>query len=66
LPAYHPVNVGYEHTWHLAHRRHVRLRADVTNLFDEVYELRDGSGIGVEAPQYGACRGVLFGASYDF
>lgn len=42
------------------------MRADVTNLFDEVYELRDGSGIGVEAPQYGACRGVLFGASYDF
>ena len=33
----------------------------MTNVFDESYELRDGSGIGVFAPQYGARRG-LFGS----
>jgi outer membrane receptor protein involved in Fe transport len=37
------------------------LRFDVVNLFDTVYELRDGSGIGVFAPQYGPRRGVFLG-----
>jgi len=36
------------------------------NLFDQVYELRDGSGIGVAAPQFGSRRGVYVGAAYDF
>jgi hypothetical protein len=29
------------------------LRFDVVNLLDQVYELRDGTGIGVVAPQFG-------------
>ena len=66
LPEYHPVNLGLEHTWHLAHKRQVRLRLDVINVFDEVYELRDGSGIGVGAPQYGARRGIYLGTNYGF
>jgi len=36
---------------------------DVVNLFDQVYELRDGSGIGVFAPQFGARRGYYVGIS---
>ena len=39
------------------------VRFDVVNLFDQVYELRDGSGIGVFAPQYGARRGYYVGIS---
>jgi hypothetical protein len=35
-------------------------------LFDKVYELRDGSGIGVFAPQFGARRGVFVGLSQKF
>jgi hypothetical protein len=31
----------------------------VVNATDEVYELRDGSGIGVGAPQFGMRRGVF-------
>ena len=39
------------------------LRFDVVNLLDQVYELRDGSGIGVFAPQFGPRRTYLVGLS---
>jgi outer membrane receptor protein involved in Fe transport len=39
------------------------VRFDVVNVFDKVYELRDGSGIGVFAPQFGARRGYYVGLS---
>jgi outer membrane receptor protein involved in Fe transport/opacity protein-like surface antigen len=38
-------------------------RFDVVNLFDQIYQLRTGTGIGVFAPQYGARRGFYFGLS---
>jgi outer membrane receptor protein involved in Fe transport len=37
------------------------LRFDIVNLFDTIYEIRDGSGIGVFAPQFGPRRGFFFG-----
>jgi outer membrane receptor protein involved in Fe transport len=58
VPEYHPVNAGIAHTFKLAAHREVRARVDVANVFDEVYPLRDGSGIGVGAPQFGARRGI--------
>ncbi len=44
----------------------ITLRADMTNLFDESYLVRDGSGVGVGAPQYGARRGFYAGVSKAF
>ena len=41
-------------------------RLDLLNAFDTVYQLRDGSGIGVGAPQYGLRRTVLAGLSRAF
>jgi outer membrane receptor protein involved in Fe transport len=38
----------------------------VINAFDKVYELRDGSGIGVGAPQYGPRRALFVSASKTF
>jgi hypothetical protein len=35
----------------------------VVNLFDQIYELRTGSGIGEFALQTGARRGFYFGLS---
>jgi outer membrane cobalamin receptor len=58
LPEYHPINLGIEHTFKLEPKREVRARIEVVNVFDESYALRDGSGIGVGAPQYGQRRGV--------
>jgi outer membrane receptor protein involved in Fe transport len=38
-------------------------RFDVINIFDRVYEIRNGTGVGVGAPQYGPRRGLFFGLS---
>jgi len=38
-------------------------RFDVVNILDQVYELRDGSGIGVFAPQFAPRRTYLVGLS---
>ncbi len=67
-PVYYPLNAGYEHVIHLdsAGKSVLKLRLDVTNIFDQVYELRNGSGIGVGAPQYGARRGFFGGITYEF
>jgi outer membrane receptor protein involved in Fe transport len=42
------------------------LRFDVVNLFDSIYVIRDGSGIGVFAPQFGPRRGYYAGVSKKF
>ncbi|MBO9581865.1 MAG: TonB-dependent receptor [Sphingobium sp.] len=42
------------------------IRFDVINVFDEVYLLRNGSGVGVGAPQYGARRGFFAGLRKAF
>ena len=66
LPAYCPVNVGVEHTFDLGGKNKIKARLDVVNLFDESYEIRSGTGIGVGAPQYGQRRGIYGGLSYMF
>jgi outer membrane receptor protein involved in Fe transport len=66
LPAYSPLNLGTEHTFKLAGHRELHARLDVVNVLDAVYELRDGSGIGVGAPQFGSRRGVFGGLTLVF
>ncbi len=63
-PPYAVVNAGVsrELQWS-ADAKPVTLRFDIVNLFDQVYQLRTGSGIGVFAPQYGARRGFYAGIS---
>lgn len=62
--SYAVINVGVAHDvrW-AADAKPLTVRFDVVNLFDQIYELRDGSGIGVFAPQYGARRGFYAGLS---
>jgi outer membrane receptor protein involved in Fe transport len=36
------------------------VRFDIVNLFDQIYEPRDGSGIGVFAPQFGGAPRLFF------
>lgn len=66
LPEYHPVNLSVQHIFALAGRRQLIARLDLVNVFDEVYELRDGSGIGVGAPQFGQRRGLYGGCTFAF
>ena len=65
---HHPVNIGYEHIFHPTGPTGnvVKFRVDVVNVFDEKYELRDGSGIGVGAAQFGERLGVFAGITYEF
>jgi outer membrane receptor protein involved in Fe transport len=41
----------------------ITVRFDIVNVFDQIYELRDGTGIGVFAPQFGPRRGYYIGIS---
>ncbi len=66
LPGYTQFNLGLSHEFKLPDWKPFTVRFDVVNLFDEVYELRDGSGIGVFAPQYGPRRGFFLGISQKF
>jgi outer membrane receptor protein involved in Fe transport len=61
---YAVVNTGVAQDFHWSSDyKPVTVRFDVVNLFDQIYELRDGSGIGVFAPQFGARRGYYVGIS---
>jgi outer membrane receptor protein involved in Fe transport len=64
VPSYTQVNVGVSHDFNIVSpTKPTTLRFDVVNLFDSIYQIRDGSGIGVFAPQYGPRRGFYFGIS---
>jgi len=68
LPAYATVNMGVEHVWHLRSPgvKELKLRVDCLNVFDQVYEIRNGTGIGIAAPAYGARRAFYGGLSMVF
>jgi hypothetical protein len=61
---YVTANLGIAHEFQaFTGAKPITVRFDVVNLFDKIYELRDGSGIGVFAPQFGARRGFFAGLS---
>ncbi|MGD0492670.1 MAG: TonB-dependent receptor [Steroidobacteraceae bacterium] len=63
LPSYVTENVGVEHVWHLQSSAisQFKLRFDGLNVFDRVYEIRNGTGIGIAAPAYGPRRAFYAG-----
>jgi outer membrane receptor protein involved in Fe transport len=63
LPSYYQINAGISHEYRVPWGKPLTLRFDVVNVLDQVYELRDGSGIGVFAPQFGPRRGYFVGLS---
>ena len=66
LPAYVIVNLGATEEWKIGTSSTIEARVSLLNLFDRVYELRDGTGIGVGAPQYGLRRSVFAAATLKF
>jgi outer membrane receptor protein involved in Fe transport len=68
LPWYDQYNLGISHEfkWPGTPMKPTTLRFDIVNVFDRVYQIRDGSGIGVFAPQYGPRRGFFAGISQKF
>jgi outer membrane cobalamin receptor len=63
LPYYTQVNFGASHIFHFTEASTLTTRLDVLNVFDRRYEIRDGTGVGVGAPQFGPRRGIFFGIS---
>ena len=63
LPTYVQFNLGVSHTFAFDGLKGLTARFDVVNLFDEKYEIRNGTGVGVGAPQWGPRRGFFFGLS---
>ncbi|GAC1326747.1 MAG: hypothetical protein NVS3B11_23860 [Collimonas sp.] len=66
LPAYTEVNLGASHVFSDSPIGKFTTRLSVINLFDKVYEIRDGSGIGVGAPQFGQRRGFYLSMTKSF
>ena len=63
VSGYVQVNIGVSRAFDLGVSKPTTARFDVINLFDEKYEIRDGTGIGVGAPQFGPRRGFFVGLS---
>jgi len=63
LPYYAQANLGASHVFHLGEAGTLTARLDVINVLDKRYEIRDGTGVGVGAPQFGPRRGLFFGVS---
>jgi outer membrane receptor protein involved in Fe transport len=66
LPGYVDVNLGLAHNFKFTDLGAFEARLSVVNLLDRVYEIRDGSGVGVGAPQFGARRGYYAGITKKF
>ena len=62
LPDYTQWNLSVSHRFVAPG---LEVRFDVVNLADKKYLIRDGSGVGVGAPQYGPRRGFFVGITKD-
>ncbi|MDR3529701.1 MAG: TonB-dependent receptor [Rhodopila sp.] len=62
LPTYGVVNISVVQK--IAARTELRL--DLLNIGDNTYEIRNGTGVGVGAPQYGIRRTILAGVTQRF
>ncbi|MGH8191950.1 MAG: TonB-dependent receptor domain-containing protein, partial [Rhodanobacteraceae bacterium] len=65
MPAYGQLNLGISHDFAFVTTGKLHTQLALINALDRVYELRDGTGIGVGAPQFGPRRGVYLTVSKD-
>jgi outer membrane receptor protein involved in Fe transport len=64
VPAYEQINLAVSHAFQWSPtQKPLTVRFSVVNLLDSVYVIRDGTGIGVFAPQYGPRRGFYLSLS---
>jgi outer membrane receptor protein involved in Fe transport len=66
MPAYFQLNLSVSHDFHLTPVGTTHTQLALVNALDRTYEIRDGSGIGVGAPQFGPRRGVFLSLQQDF
>ncbi|MCC7634767.1 TonB-dependent receptor [Stenotrophomonas rhizophila] len=66
LPAYLQVNLSAGHDFNAGGGHPLHAQLAVINALDRSYQLRDGGGIGVFAPQWGPRRGAYLSLQQDF
>ncbi|NID17439.1 TonB-dependent receptor [Luteibacter yeojuensis] len=66
MPGYFQLNLSVSHDFHLMPEGATHAQLALVNALDRTYEIRDGSGIGVGAPQFGPRRGVFLSLQQDF
>ncbi len=62
-PPYAQFNTSISHEFAQPDGLPVTVRFDVVNLFDTIYQIRSGTGVGEFAAQYGPRRGYFIGIS---
>ena len=66
LPYYRQANLGASHAFDAEGLKGLSARFDVINAFDQEYQIRNGTGVGVGASQYGPRRGYFLGVTQAF
>ncbi len=66
VPSYYTINMGAEQIFKVGRKQFLKGRVDIVNVTDKSYVLRDGSGVGVNAAQYGMRFGIFGTLSYVF
>jgi outer membrane receptor protein involved in Fe transport len=66
LPQYYQINLSADRDVDLPEIGKTNIRLALINVTDRIYEIRDGSGIGVGAPQFGPRRGLYVGLTKNF
>ena len=66
LPGYQQVNFSIVQPLAPGPFRGVEVRFDIINLLDQIYLIRNGTGVGVGAPQFGPRRTFLVGLTQRF
>ncbi|MGH7812989.1 MAG: TonB-dependent receptor [Candidatus Binataceae bacterium] len=65
LPYYIQVDAGISRRIELAHGGALEFRGAVVNLNDHIYQIRNGTGVGVFAAQYGPRRALYAGIKWE-
>ena len=66
LPSYEQINLGVSQHFDAPTFGAFDARLDIINVLDEVYKIRDGTGVGIGAPQFGPRRAVFAGLKKQF
>ncbi|MDR2961923.1 MAG: TonB-dependent receptor [Stenotrophomonas sp.] len=66
LPSYLQVNFSAGHDFNADSGHPLHVQVAVINALDRSYQLRDGGGVGVFAPQWGPRRGAYLSLQQDF
>jgi len=66
VPAYFQLNLNVSHDFAFDRFGKLHTQLALINALDRTYELRDGTGVGVGAPQFGPRRGLYLSVQKDF